>query len=147
MQSTIDSSVITLVSVVATALVSILSVFVPVLVDWWKAKRQEKAAQAEETDKAALGLLANLAPFRHAVYNDIGFSAERDPVKLHSDLQVSHYAWERAVWPRLDDKDRDRVRKLRETFETVRDPSEYTRRMQELSDEILAVTYIASRRV
>ena len=147
MQSAIDPLIITLVSVVAAALVSILSIFIPVLVNWYKAKRQEKVAQAEEIDKSVLDLLGNLAPFRHPDYIDIGISAECPTVKLLSDLQVSHYVWERSVWPHLGDEDRNRVRRLRKTFETVRNFSEYTKQMQGLSDEILAITYIASRRV
>ncbi|MGC1376493.1 MAG: hypothetical protein WA821_09725 [Anaerolineales bacterium] len=147
MQSTIDSSIITLVSVIAAGLVSILSVFVPVLTDSLKAKRQEKSDRTKEIDKATLDLLEKIAPFRHTDYNKIGNAGGNDPSILQSDLQAKHYAWERAVWPRLHDNDRDRVRKLRVVFETAHNLSEYTQKMQGVSDEILAVAYIATQRV
>jgi hypothetical protein len=67
-------------------------------------------------------------------------------VKLHSDLQLSHYAWERAVWAHIDDRNKDRVRRLRGIFEATRDPSEYTGQMQELAEEILSLTQLATSR-
>jgi uncharacterized coiled-coil DUF342 family protein len=147
MPNVIDSSVIALVSVITAGLVSILSVFVPVLTDLWKAKRQEKFAQAEEIDKTALDLLGKIAPVRHNDYNKTSYSSSREFFILQSDLQASHYAWERAVWGHLNSNDRDRVIKLRKVFETADKLSEYAKQMQELSAEILAITYIANRRV
>jgi hypothetical protein len=147
MQSAVDSSIITLVSVITAGLVSILGVLVPVLTDFLKAKREENSAQMKEIDKATMDLLEIIAPLRNTDQTKVGYSAERAPFILQSDLQAKHYAWERAVWHHLRDNDRDRVRRLRGIFETVRNISEYTKQMQELSDEILAVSYIANRRI
>jgi hypothetical protein len=147
MPNTIDSSIITLVSVITAGLVSVLGVLVPVLTDLWKAKRQQKPSQAHEIDKTALDLLGKITPLRHTDYNKVGHSAEQDPFKHQSDLQASHYAWECAVWHHLNDNSKARTNKLRKIFETTQNLSEYTKQMQELSDEILAITYIANCRV
>jgi len=145
MNYSIDPNIIALTSVIATALVSILSGFIPVFLDWLKSRREKRDEQLEQIKSTTLDLLKNLAPFRHTEYNDIKTSAGRMVVELHSDIQVAHYAWEQAVWPHLNEKEKERVKQLRSKFESVKDPKEYTKALQNISDEILQISRVASK--
>jgi len=142
-----DPAVPAVVSVIVTGVVSISSIFVPFVIEWRRWVRGKKAAEFERIDESTLDLLSTLANLRHWVIRDIEMSAQRPIQQVYTNLQVKHYAWERAVWSRLEADDRRRVRELRQRFEFVHKPDEFRESVSDLSDEILSLAYIATNRV
>jgi hypothetical protein len=120
---------LTIISVLSAAVVSVVSVFVPVWLEKQKSMRDEEkgkieAIQAEiaEIQQATSDLLEVLAMFR--------FSGERDltdPFKdssrfgssaqAASTLQHLFYLWEMKVWGRIDNDTQAAVEMLRKTIE------------------------------
>jgi hypothetical protein len=142
-----DPAIPTIVSVIVTGVVAIVSVLVPFIIEWRKSKQEKIAAEMERIDKSMLELLGELSNFRHWVMDDIEMSARRPIQQVFTDLQVKHYAWERAVWSRLNADDRGRVIELRQRFEKVHVPDELAKDVANLANEILSLTYSATRRI
>jgi hypothetical protein len=142
-------SIVAILAMIVTGLVSILTGFVPVILDWRKSVRDREALEMSRIDQAMLELLGELSNFRHWVADDIEVAAECPLVAAYTKLQVKHYAWERAIWPRLSDEHREYARKLRREFEGLHEPDGIANRergsehLSELSERILSITYIA----
>jgi len=63
MKTSIDPIIIALASIIATALVSMLSVFTPVLLDWLRSRREKNDERLEQIKTTTLNLLKDLALF------------------------------------------------------------------------------------
>ena len=87
-----------------------------------------------------------ISNFRYPVWNDIEQSARRPLQQVQSDLRGKHYAWERAIWPLLDRKDQERVKVLRQKFESLslQKIDALANELSDLSNEILSLAYIGS---
>ena len=132
--------VVAIVSVVGTVLVSVLSVFVPMIVDAKKRKEERREASLERIRTSSLDLLSHLAHFRHWDISDIEDSARAPIQQVYSQLRVRAYAWEQAVWPKIDQASRDKVRSLRTEFEAVHTPAALKDKYHQISDEVLSIT-------
>jgi len=146
-------SIVAIVSIIATGAVSILSGFVPVLIDSRKSKREEiaakqekEAAEIESIDKTTLDLLSHLSHFRHWTVSDIEQSYHGPAQKAYSDLRAKHYAWEFTIWSKLNEAERERVKNLRKKFEEVHTPETIDEDVSDLSQEILSLSTIATGR-
>ena len=146
-------SVVAITAVVVTGIVAVLNGFVPFLIDWRKAEReedtverQESAAQAATIDQTTIELLGTLSHFAFRILPEVMVSYDGPAQQACSELRAKHYAWERSIWSRLEDTERQRVRALRSHFESMDAVDTIRRNVSSLSDEVLSVTYIASKR-
>lgn len=146
-------SLVAITAVVVTGFVSVLNGFVPFLIDWRKAKRDEArvdreqlAAEIAKIDQTTLELLGHLSHFRHWTIDDIETSYHGSAQRAYSELRAKHYAWEVAVWARLEEKERRQVRELRTKFENVHTPNAVAPEVSDLSEQVLSVTKTATRR-
>ena len=144
---------VAITAVMMTGAVSILTGFVPVFIEWRKAKREEStvkreqlAAEIARIDQTASALLSHLSHFRHYELEDIQISYNGPAQRAYSELRAKQYDWEVAVWATLEDKERQQVRELRTVFEKVHTPSAVTSKLPELSEQILSITKAATVR-
>lgn len=144
-----DQTLVTLISVITASLVSILSIFVPMILDSRKAKRVSTLAERDRLETTTLDLLRELSNFRTPIWDSIEKSAGCPVQQAQSNLQVRHYAWECAIWSRLDQSHQQRVITLRERFEglSMQEIGKLAKQVSDTSDEILALTRIASARL
>jgi hypothetical protein len=144
------SEVLTAVSVIAAAAVSIFSVFLPSHYERQRRKEEKVDAEVRRIDETTLSFLGQLSNFRHWRYESLEKVAADRPVEhLYTSLQVAQYAWERAIWPRLDDQGHSRVRIIRARLEGVHTPDDLSRGpgdsdVPALAEEILALARAVS---
>lgn len=141
-----------LVSVITSGLVAILSLVVPIVIDYRKSIRESKFAKVEALNQTTLELLGQLSHFRYRIWGDIEESAAKPIQQITSELRSKHYAWERAIWAPLNQSERDRVKGLRKKFENVAwaediKSEKTTSEVSELSDEILDLSFIAGEKL
>ena len=127
------------VSVIGTVLVSILSVFVPVIVDGKKRNQHKEEASMERIRKSSLDLLSHLAHLRHWKIEDIEDSAGAPIQQVYSELRVKHYSWEQSIWSKIGQSNRDTVRNLRKEFESVHTPAGLKDRYSDISEDVLSI--------
>jgi hypothetical protein len=136
---------LTAISVVSAATVSILSVFLPSYYERQRRKEDKVNAEGKRIDETTLGFLKELSNFRHWTYESLEkIAGDRAVEHLYTDLQVTQYAWERAIWLRLDAQGRDKVKNIRTRLEGVHTPNDLSRDpgdsdVPALADEILAL--------
>jgi hypothetical protein len=143
-----DPTIVTLISVITTGLVSILSVFVPIILESRKAAQAKISAERDRLETTTLDLLREISNFRRPIEFDIEMSSTRPVQQVLSDMQVRHYAWECAIWYKIDEKYQEQVRALRQKFELMSSQNlgELARQLSDVTDEILTLTRIASAR-
>jgi hypothetical protein len=146
MESILNPTLITLISVITTGLVAILSIFVPIIIESLKARQANISSEKEKIDTATLDLLREIAHFRDPVPHNVESSSRRPVQQTISDLQIKHYAWERAIWNKIGEKHQGQVVILRQKFESMsqRNLVELANQLSDVTDEILALTRIAS---
>ena len=143
---------LTAISVISAATVSVLSVFLPSYYERRRRKEDKIDAEVNKIDETTLDFLRNLSKFRHWDYDSLEKIAEDRAVQyLYTDLQVTQYAWERAIWPRLDAQGRDKIKSIRTRLEGVHTPNDLSRGpgdsdVPALADEILALARSVNRR-
>ncbi|HNT76394.1 MAG TPA: hypothetical protein PKH77_15370 [Anaerolineae bacterium] len=136
---------LTAISVISAATVSVLSVFLPSYYERRRRKEDKIDAEVKKIDETTLDFLRNLSKFRHWDYDSLEKIAEDRAVQyLYTDLQVTQYAWERAIWSRLDAQGRDKIKSIRTRLEGVHTPNDLSRGVGDsdvpaLADEILAL--------
>jgi hypothetical protein len=139
----IMNEAVSIISVLGTVSIAIFSVVAPHFFDLKKVKLEAKTAQVRKINETALELLGRLSHLRHWVSQDIVASAGESVQQVYTELQVKHYAWEQAIWSKLNSDDQERVRKLRHEFEGVHTPDAFKDRISDLSEEILSLTKVA----
>jgi hypothetical protein len=147
MQNTIDPNLITLISVVAAGSVSVLSIFVPIIVESLKARQARISSEKDKLEAATVELLRELSYLGRPIQGDIERSASRPMQQVFSDLQVKHYVWERAIWNKVSEKNQKNIKALRVKFEKLSSSqkiSDISQQLSEITDEILSLTRIAS---
>jgi len=143
---------LTTIGVVSAASVSILSVFLPSHYERQRRKEEKADAEVRRIDETTLGFLEELSKFRHWTYESLEkVAGDRAVEHLYTDLQVAQYAWERAIWPKLGDQGRGKVKTMRTRLEGVHTPNDLSRGANEsdvpaLADEILALARAANGR-
>jgi hypothetical protein len=142
---------VAVVSVLVSGIVAVSSLAVPIIVDKLRSSRERTAADLERVNTTTLDLLGELVHFRHWYQRDLEESSGRPIQQVYADLQRKHYAWERAIMPRLDEAGRDSVKKMRKRFEGIhaiehitKDASSST--LPDLSDEVLQLAYLATEK-
>lgn len=89
---------LTIVSVISTAAVSILSVFLPSLNESQRRKEERIDAEMKRIDETTLNFLREISNFRHWTHDSLKkIAGDREIEHLYTDLQVAQYAWERAM--------------------------------------------------
>jgi len=147
MPNTIDPNLITLISVIAAASVSVLSIFVPIIVESLKARQVRISSEKERLESATVELLRELSHLGRPIQGDVERSSSRPMQQVFSDLQVKHYVWERAIWNKLPEKYQKNVKTLRVKFESLPSSqkiSDVSQHLSEITEEILTLTRIAS---
>ena len=147
--NTVDSTVIALISVITTGLVSVLSIFVPIIIETRKSRQAGISARKDKLDMATLDLLREISHFRSPVQGDIEYSSQRLLQQVIADLQIKHYAWERAIWNNLDEKHQEQIVAVRKRFESLsrNNLGELASQLSKVTDEILTLSRIASNRL
>jgi len=136
---------LTAISVISAATVSILSVFLPSHYERQRRKEEKVDAEVRRIDETTLGFLKELSNFRHWTYESLEkIAGDRAVEHLYTDLQVAQYAWERAIWLRLDDQGRGKVKNIRTKLEGVHTPNDLSKGPNDsdvpaLADEILSL--------
>jgi hypothetical protein len=133
------------IGVISTAVVSILSVFLPSYYERQRRKEEKADAEIKRFDESTLDFLRELANFRH--WNDCSLkkiAGDRAVEHLYTDLQVAQYAWERAIWSRLDAQGREKVKSIHARLEGVHTCNDLSRGAGDsdipaLAEEILAL--------
>jgi hypothetical protein len=145
MDSIQNSTLIALISVITTGLVSILSIFVPIIIESRKSRQASISAEKERVDTATLDLLREISHFRSPVQGDIEFSSRRPVQQVISDMQIKHYAWERAIWDKIGEKHQEQVVAVRKKFESLswHNLNEIATQLSNVTDEILTLSRIA----
>lgn len=141
-----------LVSVITSGLVAILSLVVPIIIDYRKSERESKSAKVDALNRTTLDLLAQLAHFRYRIWADIEESAAKPLQQITSELRSKHYAWERSIWSALNQAEKARVKFLRTKFENTSwaddiKSDESGSEVSDLSDEILTLAFIAGEKL
>jgi hypothetical protein len=133
------------IGVISTAVVSILSVFLPAHYERQRRKEERTDAETKRFDESTLDFLRELANFRHWDPESLKkIARDREVEHLYTDLQVAQYAWEWAIWSRVDTQGRDRVKSIRTRLEGVHTHNDLSRGpgnsdVPALADEILAL--------
>ncbi len=142
---------VAVISVVVSGIVAICSLAVPIIVDERRSNRERTAADLARVNTTTLDLLGALVHFRHWHQRDLEESSGRPIQQVYAELQRKHYAWERAIMPRLDEAGRESVKKMRKEFESThtidhitKDASSST--LPDLSHEILHLAYLATEK-
>jgi hypothetical protein len=148
MESILNPTVITLISVITTGLVSILSIFLPSVIEWLKARQANISSEKDRIETTTLDLLREISHFRRPIQFDIESSSGRSVQQTISDMQVKHYAWERAIWNKVGEKNQKQIITLRQKFESMsgQNLGELAQQLSDVTDEILTLTRIASDR-
>jgi hypothetical protein len=154
------------ISIISTAVVSIVGVVVPFWLEKARADREEARQQAQlrrnelaEIDRAAQDLLSMLATFKGPTLKDVEVTLTKSGVAVNAAqagtiLQSKFYAWESEVWKELSASARSEVKTLRATIERTIMPSEYhpetanplAESMPEIADQVLTLTWSATGR-
>jgi hypothetical protein len=142
-----DLGLISLIAVISLAFVATASILAPFLSslvnDSIKWKREANAAEMQKIDEKTVELLEYLSHFRSGnVVQAVGRPAE----ETYSKILSKYYSWERVIWARCKDADRERAKQLRSQFEngnfqTLFDGGPL------IANEILALAHKASERV
>lgn len=147
MPNPIDSNLITLISVITAASVSVLSIFVPIIVESLKARQARATSERDRLESATVELLRELSHLGRPIQGDVERSSNRPMQQVFSDLQVKHYVWERAIWKKLPEKYQVDVKTLRVKFESLlsnQKINDISQHLSEITEEILTLTRIAS---
>jgi hypothetical protein len=142
-----DVGVILIIAVISLALVAVASILAPFLMnfinDSVKWKREANAAELQRIDEKTVALLGILSQFRSG---NIVQAAGRPAEETYSKILGHYYAWERAIWPRCKEADRERAKQLRGRFENGTFKSLFDGGPL-IANDILALTHIAGERV
>jgi len=149
MDSVLNSTLIALISIITTGLVSILSIFVPIIIESRKLRQASISSEKDKLDTATLDLLREISHFRSPVQGDIEYSSQRVLQQVVSDLQIKHYAWERAIWNNLDETHQKQIVAVRKSFEKLsrNNLGELAKQLSDVTDEILSLSRIGSNRL
>lgn len=148
-----SSELIAIFSVFGTITVAVLTAIIPAIANWQKLKQEWSLAELERIDRAAVDLLRELSNFSSWTYESFKKIAGERPVEqLSIDLRAKYYAWERAVWSRLNLGNREKAKEIRKRFEDLHTYDDISSGPDKsdlpvLSDKILSLTYIAASRV
>lgn len=148
MENILNPTLITLISVITTGLVSVFSIFVPIIIESIKTRKANIFAEKDKIETTTLDLLREISHFRRPVEFDIESSSRRPVQQTISDMQIRHYAWERAIWSRIDEKHQQQVIIIRHKFESLsqQNLNELSQKLSDVTDEILTITRKASER-
>jgi hypothetical protein len=142
-----DFGVISIIAVISLALVAMASILAPFLLslinDSIKWKREANANELQRIDEKTVALLGVLSQFRSG---NIVQAAGRPAEETYSKILGHYYAWERVIWPRCKEPDRERAKQLRGRFENGNFKSLFDGGPM-IANEILALTHIAGERV
>jgi hypothetical protein len=142
-----DLGIISLISVISLAIVAIASILAPFLTslinDSIKWKREANAAEMQKIDDRTVELLESLSKFRSG---NIVVATGRPAEEAYSKVLSQYYAWERVIWFRCKDADRERAKQLRTSFENGNFKTLFESGPM-IANEILALAYKASERI
>lgn|GEM_PF-1775806 len=148
-----SSEVIAIFSVFGTITVAILTAIIPAIANWRRLRQEWSLAELERIDRSAVDLLRELSNFSSWTQESFEKIAGERPVEqLAIDLRTKYYAWERAVWARLNLDDRNKAKEIRKRFESLHRHDDISSSpdksdLPDLSDRILSLTDIAVIRV
>lgn len=122
------------ISIIAPAVVSIVSIFIPIWLEKQKADREDARREVErqhsevaEIDLASIELLKILSVFRGKTIPDIAHNLEGSGIATNaaratSILLSKFYIWESKVWEKLSVTDRQSIRDMRSKIEVKEVP-------------------------
>lgn len=117
------------ISIISTAIVSIVGVIVPLWLENQKANREDERSKEElrraslaEIDFTALEFLRILSYFRVQTMRELDAAFTKSGIAVNtaqagSVLQSQFYAWEGKVWKELSATDKQRLKTLRRDIE------------------------------
>ncbi|MCB0196604.1 MAG: hypothetical protein KDJ65_31920 [Anaerolineae bacterium] len=114
-----SESIVAIISVVATSLVSILSIFVPVWIERKKWQQERFNGEIENIKNSTIELLSELSNFFHFGQIDIEEAARRTMSQTVTDLQTKQFVWELTILPWLTSKEYLQVRELTNQIQKV----------------------------
>lgn len=155
-----------LAGIVATATVSIFSVFVPYWLEHQRMVREDarrveegRLAQLDEIVRTALDFLNVLSFLKVQTTQELSSAVHQSNVAVNivqaaSVLQSRFYSWESKIWEKLGDEDRERVKKLRTMIEKTQVPyassphvpNPFASEVAGISDEVLSLNRKATGR-
>jgi hypothetical protein len=139
-----DIAVISIISLAIVAIASLLGPFLSrFVIDYVKWKREANAAEMQKIDEKTVELLEILSQYRSG---NVVLAAGRPVEETYSKILGQYYAWERVIWSRCKDPDRERVKLLRTRFENGNFQSLFDAGPL-MANEILALAHIASERI
>lgn len=104
-----SQSIITLVSVCAAGMVSIIGVLIPAYLTCLKSKRKSIATQIERIYDKAEKLSLSLSEFRNPSFLKESGKDHESRIRL----RANHDAWEMIIYPELDEDRRAKVKEMR----------------------------------
>jgi hypothetical protein len=142
----IDSSIISLVSILASLLVAVVALLKDWVIDKSKWNRERKSAELERINMSATEFLTLLDMFRWQNRTEIEQIARKDYLAVYNDLQKSFYTWDNAVRSYLHVQELGEIEDIHNKLINLV-PNEITPEVKDLINKVWGITEDARGRI